>query len=109
MKTPDNIGDEKARSQITLKVRLADFLARMVPEAKLEVKINPGVTVAEFMVVLTERFGAEFRRAVVDRNGKLHADIAVILNNRFIPPQQMTEHTIHETSQLSIIPIAGGG
>lgn len=97
------------RNQVKIHVKLADFLAKMVPEAKFEVKINAGATVEELMTVLTGRFGENFRRAIFDRNGKLNADIAVVLNNRFIPPQQMTEYTIHETGKLSIIPIAGGG
>ncbi len=109
MKNPDAKGDETIRPQVTIHVKLSDFLAKMVPEAKFEVKINAGLTVEEFLTVLTQRFGDEFRRAILDRDGKLHADIAVVRNNRFIPPQQMAEHTIHETSNLSIIPIAGGG
>ena len=109
MKNPDARSDETIRPQVTIHVKLSDFLAKMVPEAKFEVKINAGATVEEFLATLTQRFSDEFRRAILDRNGKLHADIAVVLNNRFIPPQQMTDHTIQETSNLSIIPIAGGG
>jgi sulfur carrier protein ThiS len=86
-----------------------DFLAKMVPEAKFEVKINAGATVEELLIVLTERFDEKFRRAILDRHAKLNADIAVVLDNHFIPPQQMTVHAIHESSNLSIIPIAGGG
>lgn len=97
------------RSQVKIHVKLADFLAKMVPEAKFEMNINAGTTVAEFMAVLTEHFGEKFRRAIFDHDGKLNADIVVVLDNRFIPPQQMTEHTINESSKLSIIPIAGGG
>jgi sulfur carrier protein ThiS len=109
LKKPDAKGDETIRPQVTIHVKLSDFLAKLVPEAKFEVKINAGATVEEFLATLTRRFGDQFRKSIVDRNGKLHADIAVVLNNRFIPPQKMTEHTIHETSNLSIIPIAGGG
>jgi sulfur carrier protein ThiS len=109
LKKPNNTHDEKRRSQITIHVKLSGFFAKMVPEAKFEVGIHTGATIEEFLIVLTEHCGEKFRRAIVDRNGKPHADIAVIFNNRFIPPQQMTEHTIHETSTLSIIPIAGGG
>ena len=109
MKQPYVKGDEAIRPQVTIHVKLSDFLANMVPEAKFELKINAGATIEEFLVVLTRRFGDEFRRAILDRNGKLNADIAVVLNSRFIPPQQMAEHTIHKTSNLSIIPIAGGG
>jgi hypothetical protein len=81
----------------------------MVPEAKFEMKIEAGTTVEEFMVVLTKRFGEKFRRAIFDHHGNLNADIAVVLDNRFIPPQQTTEHAINDSSNLSIIPIAGGG
>lgn len=109
MKKLDTIGDGKVRPQVTIHVKLSDFLAKLVPEAKFEVNINKGSTLEEFMATLTERMGDEFRRAIVDRNGKLHADITVILNNQFIPPQKFTKLTIHETSNLSIIPIAGGG
>ena len=109
MNTPDAKRDEINRPQITIHVKVSDFLAKLVPEAKFKVQIDAGATIEDFLVVLTRRCGDEFRRALVDRNGKLHADIAVVLNSRFIPPQQMAEHTIHETSNLSIIPIAGGG
>ena len=109
MKKPDNQHDEEHRSQITIHVKLSGFFAKMVPEAKFEVGIHSGATVEEFLAVLTQRCGEKFRRAIVDRNGKPHADIAVILNKQLIPSQQITEHTIHETSTLSIIPIAGGG
>jgi sulfur carrier protein ThiS len=101
--------DEKNRSQITIHVKLSGFFVKMVPEAKFEVGIHTGATIEEFLTVLTQRYGEKFRRAIVDRNGKPHADIAIIVNIRFIPPRQITEHRIHETSTLSIIPIAGGG
>lgn len=109
MKKQNNRGNEKTRPQVTVHVKLSDFLARLVPEAKLDLKIDAGSTVEEFIALLTERFGDEFCRAIVDRNGNLHADIAIVLNNKFIPPQQITEHTIFQKSYLSIIPIAGGG
>ena len=101
--------NHNSRNLIKIQVKLADFLAKMVPEARFEMKIEPGTTVEEFMVVLTERFGEKFRRAIFDPHEKLNADIAVVLDNRFIPPQQITEHAIHKSSKLSIIPIAGGG
>ena len=106
---PDTIGGGKVRPQVTIHVKLSDFLAKLVAEAKFDVKINAGATVEEFIAALTERLGDEFRRAVVDRKGRLLADIAVIVNNQFIPPQQFTELTIRENSSFSIIPIAGGG
>ncbi len=109
LKKTDPIGDGKVRPQVTIHVKLSDFLAKLVPQAKFEVKINAGSTVEECMAVLTDRLGDEFRRAVTDHRGRLNADFAVIVNNQFISPQRFAELTIHETSSLSIIPIAGGG
>ena len=109
MKKTDTKGEGQVRPQVTIHVKLSDFLAKLVPQAKFEVKINAGSTVEECIAVLSDRLGDEFRRAVTDRNGKLHADFAVIVNNQVIPPQRFAELTIRETSSLSIIPIAGGG
>jgi hypothetical protein len=80
-----------------------------VPKAKFEMKINAGITVEEFLNVLSKRLGDNFRLAIFDHNGKLNADIAIVRENRFIPPQHIAEHIIRESSSLSIIPIAGGG
>jgi sulfur carrier protein ThiS len=109
LKKPQTIPDKKTQPHVAVHVKLSDFLAKLVPEAEFEVKIVTGSTVDEFISVLTERYGDEFRRAVVDRNGKLHGDIAVVLDKQLIPPQKFTQHTIHQNSTLSIIPIVGGG
>lgn len=101
--------NKKDRQQIMVHVKLSDFLSRIVSEAEFDVEINAGSTISDLISVLIEGLGAEFRKAIVDRNGKLHGGIAVILNKRFIPPQQIEEHTINQKSNLSIIPIAGGG
>ena len=101
--------DNKVGREVTVHVRLSDFLARKALLAEFEIKTDAGITVEAFIAVLSDRFGKEFCHALVDRNGKLHAGIAIVLNRQFVPPRQMTRHTIDDTSELSIIPIAGGG
>lgn len=94
---------------VTVHVKLADFLARLTPQKRFDVSTPAGSTVAEFIEDLAGRMGDDFRRALLEKNGRLHADYAIVLDKQFIPPGQITEYTIRESCDLSIIPIAGGG
>jgi sulfur carrier protein ThiS len=93
---------------VTLHVKLSDFLARLA-EPEFEVETTAGQTLAEFIKILTQICGEDFRKAIVDREGKLHPGIAVVFSKRFIPPSQMAETIVDCSGHLSIIPLAGGG
>jgi sulfur carrier protein ThiS len=103
------MGNSKHQGPVTVHVKLADFLSRLVPEAEFDMEINSRTTVEEIINVLTVRFGEKFRKAVVDSKGNLHAGIAVVINKRLIPPGQMAKTTIDYKSNISILPLAGGG
>ena len=90
-------------------VKLTDFLSRLAPQAEFDMAIQMGTTVEEIIFDLTENLGDKFRNAVMDRTGKLHGGFGVVINKRLIPPSQMSTNTIHQNSNLSIIPLAGGG
>jgi sulfur carrier protein ThiS len=109
LKKHRHINDNKVVREVSVHVKLSDFLARKAPLAEFEIKTNAGITVEAFIAVLSKRFGEEFCNALVDHAGRLHAGLAVVLNRQFIPPHQMTRHTIRESSDLSVMPIAGGG
>lgn len=109
MTDSQNISNDTTPVQVTVHVKLADFLSRIATGPEFDLEIQTGSTVEEIINVLTTRLGKEFCKAVVDRNGKLNAGIAVILNNQLIPSNQMVENTIHQDCKLSIIPIVGGG
>jgi sulfur carrier protein ThiS len=103
------INKNKSRTQVTVHVKLADFLSRLVPAAEFDMEIDAGSTVEDIIGVLTARLGEEFRKAIVDRSGKPHGGIAIVLNKEFISPNQISEYTIHHSCNLSIIPLVGGG
>lgn len=104
-----NIVEGKPQLFVTVRVKLSGFLSRMVPESKFEVEVNPGSTVADLIGLLTGRLGDDFRKAIVDREGRLHGGIMVVLNRRLIPPRQIAEIAMNHKSDLSIIPAANGG
>ncbi|MBW2428464.1 MAG: MoaD/ThiS family protein [Deltaproteobacteria bacterium] len=71
--------------------------------------IQMGTTIEDIIFDLTENLGDKFRNAVIDQTGKLRGGFGVVLNKRLIPPSQMSQNAIHQNSNLSIIPLAGGG
>ncbi|UCD80271.1 MAG: MoaD/ThiS family protein [Desulfobacterales bacterium] len=99
----------KSGTHVTVHVKLSDFLTRLAAEAEFDLQIAAGATVAEIIAALTARQGDNFRRAVTDRQGNLHAGYAVVLDKQLISPQQFAKTTIHHPCSLSIIPLAGGG
>ncbi len=109
MSDPQNIAKKNSSSQVTVCVKLYDFFARMAPEAEFNVNVVAGSTIADFIGLLSERLGDDFCKAIVDRNGHLHGGIAVVINKRFIHPSQLAKITLTQKSNLSIIPLAGGG
>ncbi len=109
MNTPDPTQESRLQKTVTVHVKLSDFLARLAPEKKIDISIPADCTVAEFIEDLAKHLGGDFRRALLEKNGRLHADYAIVLNKQFIPPGQIAEYKIRDTCDLNIIPIAGGG
>jgi|GEM_PF-1337970 len=99
----------RSQQTVTVHVKLADFLARLTPERKFDISTTAGSTVAEFIEDLAGHLGGDFRRALLEKCGRLHADYAIVINKQFIPPGQITKYEIRDNCDLSIIPIAGGG
>jgi sulfur carrier protein ThiS len=106
---PQGVPQGKARPLLTVRVKLSGFLSSMVPESEFEVEVDPHSTVADVIALLTESLGDAFREAIVDREGRLHGGIVVVLNRRPIPPRQIDKFLIDQKSDLTIIPLVDGG
>ncbi len=109
MNTSDRTPPRCSQESITVQVKLCDFLSKLTPENDFEMPIPAGCTVADLIRHLTRRLGNDFRKALLDKDGKPQPDYAIVINTQLIPPQQLTDFSIKENSNLSIIPIAGGG
>ena len=109
MNPSDPTQESRLQEPVNVHVKLSDFLARLAPEKKFDISIPAGCTVAEFIENLAKHLGGDFRRALLEKNGRLHADYAIVLDKQFIPPGQIAEYKIRNTCDISIIPIAGGG
>ena len=109
MTASDHIQKRRSQKSVTVRVKLCDFLSKLTLENDFDMSIPAGCTVADFIRHLTRHLGDDFRKALLDKDGTPHPDYAIVINETLIPPQQLTEFSIKENSNLSIIPIAGGG
>ena len=101
--------DQKLPSHIKVRVTLSDFLSRMAPKSKLEVEMDAGSTVADRITLVADSLGEGFRKAFVDREDRLHEGILIVLNKQLILKDQIREVVIEDGSNLSFIPLIGGG
>lgn len=101
--------ENQSQKSITVHVKLSGFLSKLTPENDFDMSIPVGCTVAEFVEYLVERLGEDFRKTLLENDGRPHTDYAIVLNQHFIAPQRLKEMTIRDKSRLNIIPIIGGG
>ena len=109
LKGPQNISKGKGEPSVTVRVKLSGFLSSLVSESELQVEVDAGSTVADLIGMLTKRFGDAFREAIVDRGGRLHGGIVVMLNRRAVVHQEIAKTTVNGKSELTILPLVGGG
>jgi sulfur carrier protein ThiS len=106
---PQNISKRNAGPSVTVWVKLSGFLSSLVSESEFEVEVDVGSTVADLIGMLTERLGDPFREAIVDRKGRLHGGIVVMLNRRTVILREIAKTVINRESELTILPLVGGG
>ena len=109
MINPHEMSDQKLRLRIKVHVTLTDFLSRVAPKSKLEIEMDAGSTVADLITLLADSFGSDFREVFVDREDRLLEGISIVLDKRLILKEQICEIVIEHGSNLSFIPLIGGG
>ena len=109
MNTLDKTPPSRSQKSITVHVKLCDFLSKLAPENDFDMSIPVGCTAADLIQRLARRLGNDFRKALLDNDGRPHPDYAIVINTDLISLQQLTVFSIRKNSKLSIIPIAGGG
>jgi molybdopterin converting factor small subunit len=94
---------------ITVHVKLLGFLAQLGGQTELELKVEPGATLADVVHLVAERLGPDFRRALLDWHGNLHGGMEVLLDKQHISARKISQITLWDDSRLVIMPLVGGG
>jgi molybdopterin converting factor small subunit len=99
----------ESRPVIMVHVKLLGFLAQLGGQTELELRIEPGATLADVIHLAAERLGPDFRRAVLDWHGNLQGGMEVLLDRQHISARKISEITLWDDSHLVIMPLVGGG
>jgi sulfur carrier protein ThiS len=90
-------------------VKLADFLSRISQQTQSEFEIAEDSTVADLISLLTDRFGDDFQKVLVDSEGKLRKEIIIAMDGVVLAHGKTRTATVREGSRITIIPVTGGG
>lgn len=98
-------------TQATIRVRvtLLGFLAQLAQQTMLELRIEPGATVAGLVQLLADQCGPSFRQALLDWHGNLHGGIELVLNREPVSARRISKIELYDDSDLIIMPLVGGG
>jgi len=84
-------------------------LRELTEKRQEKIKMKEGSTVQDLLAVLTESYGARFRRHVSPQKGKKGLQLVLLLNNQDITQLEGLKTTLHDRDIVSLIlPIAGG-
>lgn len=69
-----------------------------------------GVSVADLIANITQRFGPKARQALLDSNGELDLTIQVMVNDQgFIQREKLADHVLEAGDRVKLMLLVGGG
>ena len=69
-----------------------------------------GVSVADLIATITQRFGPKARQALLDSNGELDLTIQVMVNDQgFIQREKLADHVLEAGDRVKLMLLVGGG
>jgi MoaD family protein len=84
-------------------------LRELTKKRQEKIKLKEGSTVEELFALLTESYGARFKRHVFPPKAKKGLQLVLLLNNQDISQLSGFKTTLHDGDIISLIlPIAGG-
>jgi molybdopterin converting factor small subunit len=98
-----------SQATIEVSIKLFGFLSQLTEQAEVNMQVEAGSTVADVIHQLAERFGPNFRQALLDWHGNLQGGIEVVLNQRQISARRLSQISLQTDSVLVILPLVGGG
>ncbi|MFQ5711549.1 MAG: ubiquitin-like small modifier protein 1 [Candidatus Geothermarchaeales archaeon] len=94
----------------SVRLALSSVLHDITGAKELELDLNQGSTVKDLFDTLFEKYGADFRRRILDpKTGDLRRFIIVIVNGRDIRHMNQMETELKEGDEVAILPAVAGG
>jgi hypothetical protein len=94
---------------IKVKVQFKGFLAHLSGCSEMYLAAEQGIQLSNFLVLLAERLGGDFRKLVLDNSGAVDKGIMIAIEGKAIPYGHLTGYRLDNNCSLSIIPVVAGG
>jgi len=94
---------------IKVNVQFKGFLAQLSGCAEICLTADPGIQLSNFLVLLAERLGGDFRKLGLDNFGTVDKGIMIVIEGKAIPHSHFTGYRLENNCSLSIIPVVAGG
>lgn len=97
------------RAQMKIKAKFFTSLREITGKKVEEIQLQRVITVEELLILLSEKYGKEFREYIYNKNGKVQSFLSFILNGKNINVLQSFSTKLKEGDIIAIIPPVGGG
>lgn len=95
---------------VTVHVRLNSFFPRLDPDQGVyDIQVASGTTISHVIDLITTRHTPQLKKALLDSNGSLNAEIAIIFDHRLIPANSIDAVKVENDCQIKILPFVSGG
>jgi sulfur carrier protein ThiS len=94
---------------IEVKVEFKGFLVHLSGCTEMCLTAEPGIQLAKFLILLTERLGGDFKKLVLDQSGTVDGGIMIAIEGKAVPYSQVTSYRLDKNCSLSIVPLVAGG
>jgi molybdopterin converting factor small subunit len=99
----------EAKKSILVRVKLLGFLEAYSERSTFIQEADAGSTIEDMIAALVNRFGEDFRRALLDNRGLLNGGIELFVGGELVSPYQLSTNTLLEDTELIFVPMIAGG
>ena len=92
-----------------IKAKFFTSLREITGKKVEEIQLKRVITVEELLILLSEKYGKEFREYIYNKNGKVQSFLSFFLNGKNINALQGFGTKLKEEDIIAIIPPVGGG
>jgi len=94
---------------IKVEVAFLSDVRRMTKEGKTNISLPEKNSVRDLVVMLMERYGANFKEYMLSPENRLQKYMVILVNGRGIGILNGLETMLHEGDSVLIMPAVGGG
>jgi hypothetical protein len=94
---------------IEVKVEFKGFLVHLSGCTEMFLTAEPGIQLAKFLVLLSERVGGDFQKLVLDQSGAVDGGIMIAIEGKAIPYSHLPSYRLDKDCSLSLVPLVAGG